>query len=104
MWTFVCGDVGSLSPRWPTLCFLTAGLPQVTESQDSEQFFRKVLGVSEVSTLEGMKPILEGSKGEVNRTALPQRPLLSGELLLLQDDATVACYLLSQCVGHDVMY
>ncbi|KAF7664552.1 hypothetical protein LDENG_00172620 [Lucifuga dentata] len=56
------------------------GLPQGVESQDSEQFFRKVLGVSEGSSLGGMKPILEGSKGELNRSALPQRTLLSGSL------------------------
>ncbi|XP_029975152.1 histone-lysine N-methyltransferase 2D isoform X3 [Salarias fasciatus] len=55
------------------------GLPQGVESQDSEQFFRKVLGVSDGSSLGGMKPILEGSKGE-NRSALPQRALLSGSL------------------------
>lgn len=48
------------------------------ESQDSEQFFRKVLGVSDGSSLGGMKPILEGSKGELNRSTLPQRALLSG--------------------------
>ncbi|XP_026188385.1 histone-lysine N-methyltransferase 2D isoform X2 [Mastacembelus armatus] len=54
------------------------GLPQGVESQDSEQFFRKVLGVSE--SLGGMKPILEGSKGELGRSALPQRALLSGSL------------------------
>lgn len=47
------------------------------ESQDSEQFFRKVLGVSDGSSLGGMKPIMEGSKGELNRTALPQRAVLS---------------------------
>ncbi|XP_044068115.1 histone-lysine N-methyltransferase 2D isoform X2 [Siniperca chuatsi] len=56
------------------------GLPQGVESQDSEQFFRKVLGVSEGSSLGGMKPILEGSKGELNRSALPQRALISGSL------------------------
>ncbi|XP_019751164.1 histone-lysine N-methyltransferase 2D isoform X5 [Hippocampus comes] len=55
-------------------------LPQGVENQDSEQFFRKVLGVSEGSTLEGMKPISEGNKGELNCRALPQRPLLSGSL------------------------
>lgn len=54
------------------------GLPQGVVSQDSEQFFRKVLGVSDGSSLGGMKPILEGSKGELNRTALPQRAFLSG--------------------------
>lgn len=54
------------------------GLPQGVESQDSEQFFRKVLGVSDGSSLGGMKPILEGSKGELNRSTLPQRALLSG--------------------------
>lgn len=54
------------------------GLPQGVVSQDSEQFFRKVLGVSDGSSLGGMKPILEGSKGELSRTALPQRALLSG--------------------------
>ncbi|XP_040905631.1 histone-lysine N-methyltransferase 2D isoform X2 [Toxotes jaculatrix] len=58
----------------------TEGLPQGVESQDSEQFFRKVLGVSDGSSLGGMKPILEGSKGELNRSALPQRALLSGSL------------------------
>lgn len=56
------------------------GLPQGVESQDSEQFFRKVLGVSDGSSLGGMKPILEGSKGELNRSTLPQRALLSGSL------------------------
>ncbi|TNN82463.1 Histone-lysine N-methyltransferase 2D [Liparis tanakae] len=56
------------------------GLPQGMESQDSEQFFRKVLGVSEGSSLGGMKPILEGSKGELDCSALPQRALLSGSL------------------------
>ncbi|XP_026223798.1 histone-lysine N-methyltransferase 2D isoform X3 [Anabas testudineus] len=56
------------------------GLPQGVESQDSEQFFRKVLGVSEGSSLGGIKPILEGSKGELNRSTLPQRALLSGSL------------------------
>ncbi|XP_020490682.2 histone-lysine N-methyltransferase 2D isoform X2 [Labrus bergylta] len=58
----------------------TEGLPQGVESQDSEQFFRKVLGVSDGSSLGGIKPILEGSKGELNRSALPQRALLSGSL------------------------
>lgn len=63
-----------------TWCRLVlTGLPQGVESQDSEQFFRKVLGVSDGSTLGGMKPIMEGSKGELNRSALPQRALLSGE-------------------------
>nr|XP_046251817.1 histone-lysine N-methyltransferase 2D isoform X2 [Scatophagus argus] len=56
------------------------GLPQGVESQDSEQFFRKVLGVSDGSSLGGMKPILEGSKGELSRSALPQRSLISGSL------------------------
>ncbi|KAM4563268.1 histone-lysine N-methyltransferase 2D isoform 2-T2 [Odontesthes bonariensis] len=56
------------------------GLPQGVESQDSEQFFRKVLGVPDGSSLGGMKPILDGSKGELNRSALPQRPALSGSL------------------------
>ncbi|XP_061684591.1 histone-lysine N-methyltransferase 2D isoform X3 [Syngnathoides biaculeatus] len=56
------------------------GLPQGVENQDSEQFFRKVLGVSEGSSLEGMKPITEGNKGELNCSALPQRALLSGSL------------------------
>lgn len=55
------------------------GLPQGVESQDSEQFFRKVLGVSDGSSLGGMKPILESSKGE-GHTALPQRSLLPGVL------------------------
>ncbi|KAM7404718.1 hypothetical protein PAMP_012040 [Pampus punctatissimus] len=56
------------------------GLPQGVESQDSEQFFRKVLGVSDGSSLGGMKPILEGNKGELNRSTLPQRALLPGSL------------------------
>lgn len=59
-------------------CLCVTGLPQGVESQDSEQFFRKVLGVSEGSSLGAMKPILEGSKGELNRSTLPQRALLSG--------------------------
>ncbi|XP_034028297.1 histone-lysine N-methyltransferase 2D [Thalassophryne amazonica] len=54
------------------------GLPQGVENQDSQQFFRKVLGVTEGSSLGGMKPILEGSKGELSRSALPQRALISG--------------------------
>lgn len=53
------------------------GLPQGTEKQDSEQFFRKVLGPSEGSTLSGtvqtsMRPVLEG---ESNRSGLPLRNL-----------------------------
>jgi hypothetical protein len=53
------------------------------ESQDSEQFFRKVLGTSEGASLGGslqssMMPILEGVKGEMNRSGLPQRSLLTG--------------------------
>ncbi|XP_028266101.1 histone-lysine N-methyltransferase 2D isoform X3 [Parambassis ranga] len=56
------------------------GLPQGVESQDSEQFFKKVLGVSDGSSLGGMKPILEGNKGELNRSTLPQRAVLSGSL------------------------
>lgn len=55
-----------------------SGLPQGVESQDSEQFFKKVLGVSDGSSLGGMKPILEGNKGELNRSTLPQRAVLSG--------------------------
>ncbi|MED6258527.1 hypothetical protein ATANTOWER_008583 [Ataeniobius toweri] len=55
------------------------GLPQGVESQDSEQFFRKVLGVSDSSSLGGMKPILEGTKGEL-KSAVPQRALPSGPL------------------------
>lgn len=54
------------------------GLPQGVVSQDSEQFFKKVLGSSDGSSLGGMKPILEGNKGELNRAPLPQRALLSG--------------------------
>lgn len=54
------------------------GLPQGVENQDSEQFFRKVLGVSDGSSLGGMKPILEGAKGEPNRGAVAQRALPSG--------------------------
>ena len=62
------------------------------ESQDSEQFFRKVLGVSDGSTLEGMKPILEGSKGELSRNALPQRPLLAGVHSCLYTTIMTATY------------
>lgn len=54
------------------------GLPQGVVSQDSEQFFKKVLGSSDGSSLGSMKPILEGSKGELSRAPLPQRALLSG--------------------------
>ncbi|XP_037540800.1 histone-lysine N-methyltransferase 2D isoform X2 [Nematolebias whitei] len=54
------------------------GLPQGVENQDSEQFFRKVLGVQDGSSLGAMKPILE-VKGEPNST-VPQRALLSGSL------------------------
>ncbi|XP_026776632.3 histone-lysine N-methyltransferase 2D isoform X1 [Pangasianodon hypophthalmus] len=51
------------------------GLPQGTEKQDSEQFFRKVLGPSEGGTLSetiqtSMRPVLEG---ESNRSGLPLR-------------------------------
>lgn len=63
----------------PCCCACVIGLPQGVESQDSEQFFRKVLGVSDGSSLGGMKPILEGNKGELGRSALPQRALPSGE-------------------------
>ncbi|XP_060794449.1 histone-lysine N-methyltransferase 2D isoform X5 [Neoarius graeffei] len=53
------------------------GLPQGTEKQDSEQFFRKVLGPSDGSALSGiiqtnMRPVLEG---ESNRSGLPLRNL-----------------------------
>ncbi|XP_058265800.1 histone-lysine N-methyltransferase 2D isoform X3 [Hemibagrus wyckioides] len=53
------------------------GLPQGTEKQDSEQFFRKVLRPSEGSTLSGTiqtstRPLQEG---ESNRTGLPLRNL-----------------------------
>lgn len=58
----------------------TKSLPKGVESQDSEQFFKKVLGVSEGSSLGGMKPILEGNKGELTRSTLPERALLSGSL------------------------
>lgn len=56
-----------------------ADLLQGVESQDSEQFFKKVLGVSDGSVLGGMKPILEGSKGELSQNAQPSRTLLSGK-------------------------
>ncbi|KAK3547847.1 hypothetical protein QTP86_031953 [Hemibagrus guttatus] len=53
------------------------GLPQGTEKQDSEQFFRKVLRPSEGSTLSGTiqtstRPVQEG---ESNRPGLPLRNL-----------------------------
>lgn len=53
------------------------GLPQGTEKQDSEQFFRKVLGPSDGSALSGtiqttMRPVLEG---ESNRSGLALRNL-----------------------------
>lgn len=70
-----------------------AGLPQGVESQDSEQFFRKVLGVSDGSSLGGMKPILEGSKGELNRSTLPQRALLSGVLKGMPADHIMKTFL-----------
>lgn len=60
------------------LSYQFLGLPKGVESQDSEQFFKKVLGVSEGSSLGGMKPILEGNKGELTRSTLPERALLSG--------------------------
>ncbi|KAM9785527.1 histone-lysine N-methyltransferase 2D [Neosynchiropus ocellatus] len=66
--TRACSNVGSISDA-----------PQGMESQDSEQFFRKVLGVSDGSSLEGMKPILDGSRGE-STSSLPQTSVLSGSL------------------------
>ncbi|TSP79504.1 Histone-lysine N-methyltransferase 2D [Bagarius yarrelli] len=53
------------------------GLPQGKEKQESEQFFRKVLGPSEGSTLSGtvqssIRPVLEG---ENNHSGLPLRNL-----------------------------
>lgn len=62
----------------PYVMMLFLGLPQGVESQDSEQFFRKVLGPSDGSSFGVIKPILEGSKGELVSTALPQRALLPG--------------------------
>ncbi|XP_035595855.2 histone-lysine N-methyltransferase 2D-like isoform X2 [Oncorhynchus keta] len=61
------------------------GLPEGMESQDSEQFFRKVLGSSEGVSLGGslqssMRPILEGGKGDMNCSSLPQRSLLTVSL------------------------
>lgn len=58
--------------------FCFTGLPHTVESEDSERFFKKVLGVPDGSSLGGMKPILEGSKGDLNRSSLPQRILPSG--------------------------
>ncbi|XP_055021885.1 histone-lysine N-methyltransferase 2D, partial [Boleophthalmus pectinirostris] len=55
-------------------------LPQGVENQDSEQFFKKVLGVSESSSLGNMKPILEGNKGELTHTSISERAPLSGSL------------------------
>ncbi|KAM9342462.1 histone-lysine N-methyltransferase 2D [Pholidichthys leucotaenia] len=52
------------------------GLPQGVQSQDSEQFFKKVLGVSDGSSLGSMKPIMEGNKAELKT----QRTLLPGSL------------------------
>ncbi|XP_054632527.1 histone-lysine N-methyltransferase 2D isoform X2 [Dunckerocampus dactyliophorus] len=72
-------DLGSTDPH-DSDAEKSEGLPQGVENQDSEQFFRKVLGVSEGSTLEGMKPISEGNKGELNCSTLPQRALLPGSL------------------------
>ncbi|XP_068610398.1 histone-lysine N-methyltransferase 2D [Brachionichthys hirsutus] len=72
-------DQASTDPNDPK-AEKSEGLPQGVESQDSEQFFRKVLGVSDGSPLGGMKPILEGSKGELSHSAAPQRALLSGSL------------------------
>lgn len=72
------GRIPDVAPYLTCCCPCVTGLPLGVESQDSEQFFRKVLGSSDGSSLGGMKPILEGSKGELNRSALPQRALLSG--------------------------
>ncbi|KAK2851390.1 hypothetical protein Q5P01_007666 [Channa striata] len=72
-------DQGSTDPQ-DSDAEKSEGLLQGVDSQDSEQFFRKVLGVSESSSFGDIKPILEGSKGELNRSALPQRALLSGSL------------------------
>lgn len=71
------------------------GLPQGVESQDSEQFFRKVLGVSDGSSLGAMKPILESSKGE-SHTALPQRTLLSGVLKWIVTFLKIEIYIFHQ--------
>lgn len=55
-------------------------LPQGVENQDSEQFFKKVLGASEGSSLGSMKPILEGNKGELTPSAMSEKAPLSGSL------------------------
>lgn len=60
------------------LLLCLTGLPHTVESEDSERFFKKVLGVPDGSSLGGMKPILEGSKGDLNRSSLPQRILPAG--------------------------
>ncbi|XP_036386570.1 histone-lysine N-methyltransferase 2D-like [Megalops cyprinoides] len=56
------------------------------ESQDSEQFFRKVLGVPDGASLSGtlqagMRPILESGQGEANRGGPPQKILPPGDSL-----------------------
>nr|XP_015199931.1 PREDICTED: histone-lysine N-methyltransferase 2D isoform X3 [Lepisosteus oculatus] len=60
---------------------MSEGLPQGVESQDSEQFFRKVLGVSDGAALGGtlqapMRPMLDAGQGELNPGALQQRAFL----------------------------
>ncbi|XP_048874063.1 histone-lysine N-methyltransferase 2D isoform X4 [Brienomyrus brachyistius] len=62
------------------------GLPQGVESQDTEQFFRKVLGVTECAsvggTLQGdVASIMEPVKVELSRSGLPQRGLPPGASL-----------------------
>ncbi|KAG7477467.1 hypothetical protein MATL_G00069890 [Megalops atlanticus] len=59
------------------------GLTPGAESQDSEQFFRKVLGVPDGASLggtlqAGMRPILEPGQGEANRSGMPQKSLPPG--------------------------
>lgn len=59
------------------LCF--PGAPNEAESQDSEQFFRKVLGSSDGTSLggtlqAGMRPILEMGQGGPTKILPPGTP------------------------------
>lgn len=74
---FFCKFLFRVCRLYKTFFSFDLGLPQGTEKQDSEQFFRKVLGPSEGSTLGGMiqtsmRPVLEG---ESNRSGMPPRNL-----------------------------
>lgn len=50
-------------------------LPQGQESEDSEQFFKKVLGPTEGSSVSGVLQPSIKHEGEPNQSGLPQRNL-----------------------------